>query len=253
MRDEMPVPIGSPSSDNAFALASGDVHIWHADLTRVTKACERVLQLLDQEERERASRFHREQDRTEFAAAHATARLLIGNYLDCSPESIRFGRAQSGKPYVIGKRDEWGLRFNASRTKGSSVFAFALEREVGVDIERIGSRASFDVLCARALAPRERFWIERLSHEEGRETAFHRFWARKEAVLKGSGIGLRIAPAEIDVMDDIVLMPSEGDRPWRVVDISCDAGYAAAVSAEGTDWRNAAVRPCEDLLSSYCA
>jgi 4'-phosphopantetheinyl transferase len=236
-----------------FRLLAGEVHVWCADLTRITEIDARLLGVLDEEEKGRASRFYEARHRIEYAAAHAIARVLIGTYLARPGGSIGFVRAANGKPRLILDHGEPALRFNASRTAGAALFAFALKREVGVDIEKIRPRSHFQELCARALSPAERASMDRISNEQERVRAFHRLWARKEAVLKASGDGLKIGPALFDVTEPNVQLPGKPSAEWRVADVACDPTYAAAVAAEGADWRLADVHDCEEMLLSYCA
>jgi 4'-phosphopantetheinyl transferase len=234
-------------------LHADEVHVWRADLGRITEVDAHLLGMLDEEELARASRFYEARDRIEYAAAHAIVRILIGKYLARPGGSIGFVRSPNGKPYSILNHDEPALRFNASRTAGAALFAFALQREVGIDIEKIERRSHFQELCARTLSPSENALLDRINEEQERTRAFHTLWARKEAVLKASGDGLKISPALFDVMEPSVQLPGKQSADWRVADIGCDPAYAAAVAAEGTDWRLAAVRDCQEMLPSYCA
>ena len=237
----------------AFRLLADEVHVWCADLARITEIDAHLIDMLDEEERAQASRFYEARHRIEYTAAHAIARVLIGKYLGRPGSSIGFKRAANSKPYVILNDGEPTLRFNASRTEGATLFAFTLKREVGVDIEKIEQRSHFQELCARTLSPSENASLDRISGEHERIRAFHRLWARKEAVLKASGDGLRIAPALLDVMEPSVRLPGKPATEWRVGDIGCDPVYAAAVAAEGADWRLATVRDYKETLPSYCA
>jgi len=236
-----------------FRLLADDVHVWCADLARIMKVDARLFGMLDEEEQARASRFHEARHRIEYAAAHAIARILIGKYLGRPDGSIGFVRAANGKPGLILDEGEPPLRFNASHTAGAALFAFALQREVGVDIEKIEERCHFQELCARTLSPAERDLLNRIGDEQERLRAFHRLWARKEAVLKASGDGLRIAPALLDVMGPSVQLPTKRRAEWRVCDVDYGPAYAASVAAEGAEWRLAVLRDCHEVLDAYCA
>ena len=240
-------------ASNKFRLLAYEVHVWCADLAPIKEIDTPLLGVLDEEEKARASRFYEPRHRIEYAAAHAIARILIGKYLERAGESIGFVRAASGKPCLILEDGEPALRFNTSRTAGAALFALALQREVGVDIEKVTPRSNFRELCARTLSASENASLDRISGEQERIRAFHGLWARKEAVLKASGDGLRITPSLLDVMEPSVQLPGKPGTEWRVADVGCDPAYAAAVAAEGANWGLAAVRDCQEMLLSYCA
>src|SRR5262249_17624577 len=155
------------------------------------------LPFLNEDEQTRASRLRIPQDRAQFILAHGIARKLAGHYLGCLPADVHFGQTANGKPYLERLERAPDLRFNASRTKGYAGFAFALGRDVGIDIERASGHAAISELYARVLAPAERRGIEAIAGEEAREQAFYGLWACKEAILKLRGDGLRVAPVTI--------------------------------------------------------
>src|SRR5215831_6124875 len=68
---------------------------------------------------------------------------------------------------------------------------------VGVDLEPVGA-GDFDGLADVALTPRERLALRRLPSEQ-RSSAALTWWVRKEAVLKATGDGMFVAPADIEV------------------------------------------------------
>lgn len=125
----------------------------------------------------------------------------------------------NGKPQV-GAR----LRFNLAHSDNVAVCALALDREVGIDVERVRPVRNLDALARRVLSERE-YVAFRAS---GSEEAFFTAWTRKEAVLKARGEGLRREPATVDVSVD-----PEG---WTVQAFDAGPGYIAAVAAEGDGW-----------------
>jgi 4'-phosphopantetheinyl transferase len=233
--------------DLAFALDSVSVHVWHTDLAVLENDTEEQLAILDEIERLRASRLKMEQDRAQFIAAHAAARMLIGKYLGRPARTICFGYEPNGKPFAIRSAGEPDLRFNASRTSNRAAFALTMGREVGIDIERIADYPHLAEAYARALSANERELVSALPTECERQKAFFALWVRKEAVLKAGGRGLATAPSEMDVTRATIR--GEAKREWRVKEIACDSGWAAAVAAEGDGWCLGPIRTCREWLS----
>jgi 4'-phosphopantetheinyl transferase len=229
----------------AFALDRGIVHVWHCDLDVLQSYAGRQVGVLDEGERARALRLKRPQDRRKFIAAHAAARKLIGLYLRRSPETLRFGRAANGKPQVIRLADDIDLRFNASRTKGQAIFAFAFGREVGIDIETITDQPHWSEAHSAALSLNERLLLNTLPTEDERLRAFIALWVRKEALLKARGDGMAATLSEIDVTRGF--LRDTAQREWRVEDLDWETGWAAAIAAEGSGWMLGPVRSCTAL------
>ncbi len=222
-------------SDNGFFLGANEVAVWDADLTALAAAVSEQIGLLDAEERARAARLRIAEDRRQFIAAHALARVLIGRYLGRAPDSLRFARAPYGKPYVENSTGEAELRFNASRTRGRAVFAFALAREVGIDVERVTDYSNLSTIFDRVLSPSEKAMLDAVPTEVAQRDAFFAAWARKEAILKARGLGLTVAPTAVDAATSAA---------WRVEQLALEHPFAAAIAAEGSNWRLNSVQSC---------
>jgi 4'-phosphopantetheinyl transferase len=233
-------------------LASGAVHVWHADLAGA-EATGQQMALLDDKERARACRLRIEEDRAQFIAAHALARILIGHYLDRAPASLRFGAGRQGKPCLIRAETDADLHFSASRTPGHTMFAFALERDVGVDVQRIIDPQT-PAVYERALTAREREYLRTLTSDDEQRKAFFTFWVRKEALLKATAEGLSTSPNSLDVLDPMITRAADRERTWRIEDIAAPSGCAAAVAADGTKWRVGTLRSCTgwERPDAYC-
>jgi 4'-phosphopantetheinyl transferase len=78
-----------------------------------------------------------------------------------------------------------------------------------------------------ALHPEERSLLDSVSPPLRRE-AFYRCFVRKEAYLKGLGLGLAVEPGEVFV--GFGAAPEL--RDWTVRDLNVGAGHAAAVALE---------------------
>lgn len=154
------------------------------------------MQVLDEGERRRALRFYFAPDRIRYSVCHANLRRLLGSYLERPPESLTFREAEGGKPALVLDDSDAPLRFNLSHSKNIALLAVALEMAVGVDVENV--RPIERDVANRFFSPREVASMTPLEGEAWLD-AFYRCWTRKEAVLKGEGLGLRIPLDSFDV------------------------------------------------------
>ena len=215
-------------------LGSEVVHLWQRRLSVPAVEVSACYGLLSSEEQERALRFRPERSRNDFVLTRGTLRLLLAQYLDISPQKIRFRYEEHGKPILEG---EGNLCFNVSHTDGLALMAFVRQRALGVDVENLGREIEAERLAERFFSERER---QALRHLTGHElhAAFFRCWTRKEAYIKAKGHGLSMPLHQFDVSiepgDRDALLATRPDpveaRRWTICDVPIGPGYAAAVA-----------------------
>ena len=177
-------------------------------------------------------------------------RLLLAGYVDVAPDAITFRYGPNGKPELAvetsGDPRASGhprVEFNASRSRGLALCAFARGRRVGVDLEALRRLPEAEGVADRCFSRRERSELAALSHGD-LEGAVLRGWTRKEAYAKAVGDGLTRPLDGIEVSvsptEPPALRAIHGDpltaRRWSLVTLSPDAGYVAALVVEGHDY-----------------
>ncbi|MGW0702190.1 4'-phosphopantetheinyl transferase family protein [Streptomyces sp. NPDC002867] len=191
-----------------------------------------ALYELDEAERRRADAFRRPVDRERYVAAHIALRRVLAAYTGTAPRDIAFRRAECprcgaphGRPVLVGS----AVHFSLSHSRGAVLIGVA-PAPVGVDVERLPRPERVD-LSATALHPGERRELERYAPGD-RPAVFARLWARKEAYLKGTGIGVGGWTSEVYLGDG---GPHTPPRPadWTVVDVPWGSGHAAAAAIRG--------------------
>ena len=225
--------------DLAAVPQRDEIHIWTARLDGGAGDRPGESETLSPEELDRAGRYRFEHDRRRFIVARAALRYLLAGYLGIEPASLRLVPGPHGKPQLAPGVSSW-LRFNTSRSEHLAVFAVGRERELGVDVERVRTDMDFEPLVDRVLSVAERGALDQLA-PEARRRAFYRCWTRKEAYLKALGVGLAVAPHELDVTDDQVRSLTRGQlrgllQPgceWSLHDADLSSGYVAALAVEG--------------------
>lgn len=225
-----------------FVLARHDeVHVWRASLAVAPSSVQSLNQILSQDERDRAERFHFRRDQRDFIVSRALLRILIGRYLQQKPDQFGFRYNSYGKPFVAGRSH--GVRFNLSHSHGLALYAVACDREIGVDLERISDRVNSDELAQHYFSPSEVAGLRALPRSFQKQ-AFFSCWTRKEAYIKALGEGLSVpldsfsvslTPGDPAALLDVQTNPEETAR-WSLMELRPDPRYAAALAVEGRNW-----------------
>jgi 4'-phosphopantetheinyl transferase len=181
-------------------IESGQAQLWLADLDAAADELDVLRPILSEDERERAVRFRFDLDRDRYVAGRWLLRLLLAGYLGVPPGEIRFDYGPRGKPCLAEafQPADAHLHFNLSHSQGMVLYAIALGREVGVDMEMLRPTLSWESLAPVALSKRETATLTTLPLERQAE-AFLTLWTRKEALAKGIGDGLQIPPNQLEL------------------------------------------------------
>lgn len=228
------------------ALASEDVHIWRASLDLPLHELGKLFSLLTAEEQSRADRFYRTRDRNRFIAARGTLRSLLSGYLNLAPELLSLTCNPHGKPLLAGNSAQATLQFNLTRRQDLALYAFAIGKPVGIDVEAEQTSQQIEELIPQIASARELAMWKTLP-TSARQQAFLHLWTRKEALLKSAGTGFSLPPAQITVFPSLPeighnLMPDFGVS-WKWVAFTPGTGYLAALTTPATaslawfDWR----------------
>lgn len=223
-------------------LTADQVHVWRTSLEPGATDTALWAEVLSTDERSRADRFIFDRDRNRFRTARSVLRHILGQYLDAAPGTIQFRYGFHGKPELGGRHERVDLRFNASHSNDVALFAVALGRRVGVDVEHIRPMRDALDLARRFLAPAEASAIV-ATHPEQQQDAFFRCWTRKEAYLKAVGAGLGSPLDGFEVSVDaarpvrLLTIDGSGERAarWNLHDVPPASDYAAAVAFDGND------------------
>ena len=213
-------------------LSSGTVHLWKANLKVESQSETGFRTLLSDEEQLRADRFRFSEHRRRFTVARGMLRRLLGYYLHQSPEKIALRYGPFGKPFL--SRYEF-LKFNLSHADDLALFGFALDHEIGIDLERINTGIEFQQLARHFFARKEMAMLLELPPEQ-RLQGFFNCWNRKEAFVKAKGEGLSFPLDQFEVS----LKPGE---PARILATNWDPD-------EKAEWSLFSFDPAPDFLAA---
>lgn len=233
-----------PTAPGHLFLAENEVHVWKVALDVPASDLEHFQALLSGEEAQRAARFYFARDRHHWSVARASLRRLLGRYLNVAPQDFCFTNNAYGKPSITYPTEGQRLHFNLSHSGDLALYAFAYDREVGVDVERIRANMDYKELATRYFSASECAALGALP-ENLQQEAFFLCWSRKEAYIKARGLGLSLPLDQFDVS----LIPGEparllGSREepraterWSLQALWPATGYAGAVVAERSGWQ----------------
>lgn len=228
----------------ALILDSDEVHVWRVDLALGASDVETLRQVLSDDERARAARYHFLKDRERFTVARGILRALLGRYLNQEPRRLEFSYGPHGRPALAGENRTHDLCFNISHSDGLALYAFTRERQIGIDVERIRPEVANEQIAERFFAPQEVESLRALPSDRQPE-AFFRCWTRKEAFIKARGEGLSLPLDQFAVSltpgEPAAIISINGDAEtaslWSLRELRPGAGYVGALAVKGHGWR----------------
>jgi 4'-phosphopantetheinyl transferase len=152
----------------------------------------RYRELLPEEERAAADRFHFESGRHQQLITRALVRTVLSRYCEVAPEHWRFVRDDHGRPHVTSDQRVPGLpAFNLSHSRGLIVCAVTGASAVGADVEDVNERRSSLEIAQRYFSAAESAALCALPPEQQTDR-FFQYWTLKESYIKARGKGLSI-------------------------------------------------------------
>jgi 4'-phosphopantetheinyl transferase len=214
-------------------LPDSAVEVWLMPLDVPASDLERYSKLLARDERMRVARFHFERDRLRYTIARGVLRVLLGNHLGLAPAAIEFAQGEHGKPYVASPAAP--VHFNLSHCADLAIYAISRTHVPGVDIDRLDRKVDDAALARRYFSAREYAGLQSIAPAD-RKRAFLTCWTRKEAVVKATGDGLRMALEQIEVTVDpdarpqLLNIPAGNTAGWTLHTVDAGSAHAATVA-----------------------
>lgn len=230
------IPVGDSLQD---ADLQGRVHVWIArtEAFRSDATLAGTRAWLDDEERARADRYLREEDRHLFLVAHALRRSVLSVYADVAPGEWRFAIGEHGRPRIVANTSAAaaaaGLGVSLSHTSGLVACLVSEEIDSGVDVEASGRVADPRALAARYFSTLENAMLDATS-EDSIDARFLEIWTLKEAYLKARGLGL--------------MLPLDHFHVTRRSDDTATIAFESTIDDRPEDWQLGVGRPGEGYV-----
>ena len=237
-------------------LAAGDVHVWRAVIDEARSVVREEADVLSEAEWRQAERLRIEARRCQFVQGRVVLRRILARYAGVAPRDLRLAAGAYGKPFVCDPPVARRLRFNFAHSHGLALCAVTLDRDVGVDLERIRSLAGADLIARHCFSTCEQRVLEGLPPDQ-RLNAFWTGWTLKESYVKARGDGLRVPLGSFDVsitpgqprLIRVAAAPGE-PRRWQLHSLRPADGYVGAVAVERGGRRIATWHACDARCTS---
>jgi 4'-phosphopantetheinyl transferase len=168
-----------------------DVWVARQDAPGIRASLADYETLLTDEERRRGQRFLHAADRERLILGRVLARTMLSHYTGVPPRAWSIVIDEHGRPELGGRpAGTPDLRFNLSHTDGLVACAVTVGREVGVDVEHINRRITYDV-PERFFSKREVAELRALPRD-AQDLVFFDYWTLKESYIKARGLGLAL-------------------------------------------------------------
>jgi 4'-phosphopantetheinyl transferase len=219
-------------------LIDGEIQVWTARFVDDDSLTERVLALLDRDERVRAARLVERRHRMRFIQFRAFARLVLGGYLGVSAAAVELMVGRNGKPQLDRRAAYPELHFNISHSEDHCLLAARLGRPVGIDIEQVRDMSDALAIARRFFTRAEAELLARLDGAARRD-AFFALWTHKEAAVKALGETLADNMERLEFTLDLAGRPrlssfaaprADSDGLW-VRQIDAPPGHVAALAS----------------------
>ncbi len=205
--------------------------IWRFYIPDHTETIVNEYGLLSDEEKSKSDTYVQKVDRDRYVLARIMLRKLIPKYLNINSEDVYFDFNEFKKPIL---QNNSGFNFNISHSGDYVIIGFANRWPVGVDIEKMMTTLDLYDLIFRCMSKTE---ISVILNSEFPRKVFYAFWTRKEALLKGSGVGLVDDLNEITCCNGVNYVPdkfSEFISTWKIRSFTIDDAYAVSIAHDSS-------------------
>ncbi|MFC2106155.1 4'-phosphopantetheinyl transferase family protein [Candidatus Bipolaricaulota bacterium] len=211
------------------------MHIWTAHLGAIPSTASVFAVVASEEERQRAGSIRVESVRERYVAARIFFRTTLSLYSDAEASDIVFEQGPHGKPSIAGSE----LEFNLTHSADLALLALCCGRRVGIDVERISPMPCALDIARRFFSADE--YTELASFPPDLQSAaFYATWTRKEAFLKGLGVGIPNHLGQFTVQTSPCLPAAllrvewqpDLSKQWELRDLHVESGYCGCLAVE---------------------
>lgn len=175
-----------PSSLNS--LNTNHIDLWFIEPHQLsTEAMTSLRALLSNDEVLKLQQYKNKPTQYTSTVTRSLCRLILAQYTNTTPQSLKFIRNQHGKPELVDNINT--LRFNLSHNNELIVMVVCANDDIGCDIENPKRKINVELISRRYFAKQEHKQLSHLTGEQQKKRFFE-IWTLKEAFVKATGIGI---------------------------------------------------------------
>ena len=217
--------------------------VWRSDIDLPQDKLDYYQAMLCADELERAARFKFDNKRREYIVTRGLLREALAVLLKTPAQEIQLTYTAENKPVLETRGQQQQLVFNATHSHGQALVAASLNRQLGIDIEKIRDDVEYEKLAQRYFSENEQQALQ--AYAGDKQAAFFATWTRKEAFVKAVGKGIAFGLSEFDVTVDPQLEPqmlatrwqADDVHNWFMASLPVAENYQACVAADGGEIR----------------
>lgn len=188
-------------------------------------------QYLSSEEIMRSKQFRNKIDSDRFIVGRAMVKHTAAKVLNKDFESLEISYSETNKPVF---ENEINFQFNLSHSGDYVVLAICKRCDIGIDIEYCNNDFRFRPILDYCMSQKEQFVI---IQDQNPLNAFLMYWTRKEAILKGTGIGVLDRLNTFSCLNGINLIPgflTGIASQWMIRSFYIDKNYIVSVAHDSS-------------------
>lgn len=189
-----------------------------------------LYDLLDENEKIHASKFHFKKDSNRFIICRALLKIVLAHEANIDITDIKFEREANGKPYL---KSLDAFSFNIAHTDTYALIAID-KYPVGIDIEFLNYDFDYYEILPHSFGSHE---CNAISKANDSTQTFFKFWTRKEAIVKMTGKGIDGNLNRLQVIDGINALDSillNKNEDVHVVSFTLDNNNIASIAKSST-------------------
>lgn len=215
-----------------------EIHIYVYDNSVSGLNLNDCLNVLSSDEKKEIEKLKFEKDKNVKGISRFLLRVLLSKYCQQEAGNFNFAKNSFGKIYLADGYSS-NIKFNYSHSERLIVFAFALNDDIGIDIEKINPNIEHTEIAQINFSTKEVNYIKKAISQREFVEKFYWIWTRKEALLKALGKGLIEDLKSVEVINDEVItnLNNETDNrsdKFTITDLYITPFYKSAVAYSGS-------------------
>lgn len=208
------------------SVNKSDLKLFKIKLSTYSHLVLEFKKYLNTTELERAQKYHFEKDINRFIICRTFLKLILAQQTVDNVSNIYIKTDNNNKPYISSKKT---IFFNLSHAADYAIIAVC-SVPIGIDLEFQNKKFEFKEILNSTFSDLE---IETISKAKDQTAMFYKFWTRKEAIVKATGVGISADLKQVPAIDGYHSIESNilaGFKNLQVLSFYLNEDYVAAVS-----------------------